>query len=352
MQRVALLVFGLQAHVSRGVHAPPDGENAAASFVIDSVGGVSTGATDPALMRRAAAPTSSVTVSAAQATQVVPPLAVMTSARQTQKLIPDADVPSLGEADAGSVAWSSGSENNKNFSVPAADGSPLSTMPPDLYAYQGPPGATGSQGNYGLTGPPGAQGPPGYPGGVHKGPDGPQGEAGVIGVQGETGLPGPQGLTGPPGITFDGKKKADELISSAKDMLRHMDTMSSSHDQASTMLLNQIQNLERDLNMEDQDIARIEGDLADDEKKELVSNRDFSRYGRMLANARRSLDQYRADQTGVRARITHVREEESQMTRMVNGVPFLKSDAPPANVASMVLLVACTLVGVSFSWSA
>lgn len=74
-------------------------------------------------------------------------------------------------------------------------------------------------------------------------------------------MPGVQGVAG---FDWDGKRQANELIEMTQTILRHNDAIRESHDVSAQLLLDSIRQLEKQLKMDDQEIA-----LSDAEMKEL-----------------------------------------------------------------------------------
>jgi hypothetical protein len=201
------------------------------------------------------------------------------------------------------VDWGAGSA--ANYTV-LGDNGVESTLPPDFMTYRGPKGVTGPEGLQGMPGPHGEPGLPGEDGGEHVGPAGPPGEQGGVGGRGQKGPPGKQGKRGPQGATFDGHTRANELIGVVKDLARHVDTNLQSHDQASSMLLDQMRTMEKKLDMEDQDAAAAEKQLRADDRLGAAHDMEFSVFNQRLHNGQRQLTVHKEYQDGLLGRIHNV----------------------------------------------
>eukprot|EP00931_Biecheleriopsis_adriatica_P036502 TRINITY_DN21022_c0_g1_i2.p1 TRINITY_DN21022_c0_g1~~TRINITY_DN21022_c0_g1_i2.p1 ORF type:complete len:346 (-),score=67.20 TRINITY_DN21022_c0_g1_i2:180-1217(-) len=165
--------------------------------------------------------------------------------------------------------WNSGPVGNAGPPGPPAQ-LPLSmkdwkgprvNLPKDLKLYRGPVGLVGTQGRQGDIGPQGPPGPKGEPGSVHKGPAGLPGVPGKRGAPGEVGAKGPPGPRGMPGPDFDGEKQGDEMINSAKELLHKVDTLTQQSDEAASMLLEEMKDIDNQLGLEDAEDAQAEGEL-------------------------------------------------------------------------------------------
>ncbi|CAJ1402276.1 unnamed protein product [Effrenium voratum] len=166
---------------------------------------------------------------------------------------------------------------------------PRTSLPKDLRLYRGPPGRKGPTGPQGFTGNQGPAGPKGPPGAMRRGPPGPAGPPGVHGPLGDVGPKGPKGPHGAPGPDFDGEKLGAEMIDMAKELLRKVDSLNQQSDEAAAMLVEEMQEIEKQLGLEDKEnwitsdeLTQI-GALAEDMTKQLNS------YSGHLDHARRGL---------------------------------------------------------------
>jgi hypothetical protein len=178
-----------------------------------------------------------------------------------------------------------------------------STMPPDLLQYVGPPGPSGKMGAQGPPGPPGYQGPPGEDGGAHVGPQGVQGMLGKIGPPGAQGPPGIQGERGRRGDYYDADTKGSEVLLAIKELLRHSDTMSQSHDQASQMLLEQMKRLEDQMATSALAIVEIDKNVAATRDEALKSGAKLPVLDHRIQNARTQRELIKADNVGLEDRV-------------------------------------------------
>merc|ERR1719235_1367216 len=123
---------------------------------------------------------------------------------------------------------------------------------------------------------------------------------------------------------FDGHKRANELIGVAKDLLRHVDTNLQSHDQASSMLLEQMRSMEKQLDMEDQDAAAQERQLAQDNRLANAHNSEFTVFDHRLKNGQKQLKLHKGYQEGIASRIANVAFKQLEY----GPVGFWKGSAP------------------------
>lgn len=127
------------------------------------------------------------------------------------------------------------------------------TLPTNLSSYFGPPGPTGHTGREGDPGDPGGIGFQGQDGILKRGDPGQTGFAGKHGKPGPPGEKGMKGPMGPRGHTWDTDRQFKEMLSLTRDFIRRTDTMTQVHDQAATMMLNQISEMEKSLGMYEQE---------------------------------------------------------------------------------------------------
>lgn len=117
------------------------------------------------------------------------------------------------------------------------------------------------QGQHLKHGPPGKSGPTGPPGHDKKGPPGWPGEAGPHGETGPPGFQGPPGDEGIPGEPWDGSKQGEELVRLAEELLHKVDTITSSQDEASGLLIEQMKMLERQVGLDSSTLQLTEEEL-------------------------------------------------------------------------------------------
>lgn len=138
---------------------------------------------------------------------------------------------------------------------------PDTELPANLSSYVGPPGLPGAAGSQGRLGPPGPPGPPGQNGTFITGPPGPPGDLGPHGSTGPRGPQGEPGEKGQLGEAWDGKRQGEEMISLVEDLLRKVDTISQSQDEASSVLVEQIKMLENQIGMDSTDLHLTKEEL-------------------------------------------------------------------------------------------
>lgn len=141
-------------------------------------------------------------------------------------------------------------------------------LPKDWSQYKGPPGNPGRQGQPGSAGRRGMRGPPGLKGSMRPGPPGLQGDPGAHGKQGKRGPTGEAGLPGPPGPDWDAAKQAQQLIDLTQELLRRVDQIREDHDYQSTMMLEGIDHIGKELEMDDKQVRTFDKQLYDIVKAE------------------------------------------------------------------------------------
>lgn len=145
--------------------------------------------------------------------------------------------------------------------IPGATKAGDTMLPQDLTKARGPPGPDGPAG---AQGPPGLPGPPGLAGEDGHLVAGPPGPPGDIGPHGALGPQGAQGVVGEKGITgedWDGRRQGDEMIALGQELIHKVDTLAQTHDESSSILLEQMKMLERQLGMEVKDLHITQDDL-------------------------------------------------------------------------------------------
>jgi len=146
-----------------------------------------------------------------------------------------------------------------------------SALPANLSSIVGPPGPPGHRGREGNAGPPGIPGPPGVDGNLSIGERGLTGLPGKHGNQGPKGERGAIGPPGPQGPTWDSDRQFKEMLSLTRDYIRRTDTVTQVHDEASTLMLNQMRAMEKQLVMFEEDADKSGSILSqiDDEQNRM-----------------------------------------------------------------------------------
>lgn len=135
-------------------------------------------------------------------------------------------------------------------------------LPSKFSDFVGPPGQQGAVGGHGRDGRQGPAGPPGPQGGVLIGRPGPAGTMGTHGDRGPTGARGQVGLKGEPGGSFDAEAQGEGYLGEAKDLLQRADGLAQAHDQTSSILLMQLNMMEKQLGWDVKGAQHGDGVLA------------------------------------------------------------------------------------------
>eukprot|EP00929_Paragymnodinium_shiwhaense_P043435 TRINITY_DN22334_c0_g3_i1.p1 TRINITY_DN22334_c0_g3~~TRINITY_DN22334_c0_g3_i1.p1 ORF type:complete len:460 (+),score=140.11 TRINITY_DN22334_c0_g3_i1:100-1479(+) len=175
----------------------------------------------------------------------------------------------LGEESLGSLMGPPGAPGVSANLPSASAGSEFNvSLPKNWNDYKGPPGGAGSPGLPGPMGARGVRGPPGMKGHMRQGPPGMIGDPGGHGKQGPRGPPGEAGIPGPPGPDWDAAKQARQLIDLTQELLRRVDQIREDHDYQSTMMLEGIDHIGKELEMDDKQIRTFDKQLFDIVKTE------------------------------------------------------------------------------------
>jgi hypothetical protein len=134
-------------------------------------------------------------------------------------------------------------------------------LPTNWANYRGPPGNPGPPGEWGRPGLKGLAGLQGEPGHAHPGPVGYAGDPGPHGLKGPHGAQGDQGPPGPPGADWDTAKQAHQLTELTKDLERRVGQIREDHDYQSTLVLEGIDHIAKELDRDDTQIKAFSAQL-------------------------------------------------------------------------------------------
>lgn len=205
-----------------------------------------------------------------------------------------------------------------------ADPTNVSTLA-NFSQYVGPVGPAGPQGRQGLAGPQGPQGPQGAPGGSQKGPQGPPGEQGPHGDSGPLGPQGPPGNVGPTGVDFDGVALGEMLITRGKEIIRKVDAVSQSGDQAAGLLVDQMRMLEQQLGLDANELRVSDAELANITKREREINGAVANYSAKLDAEYQAIMQMQQAQNETSVEIQKVQLKEAQFSNPQYAVQFSRT---------------------------
>jgi len=158
----------------------------------------------------------------------------------------------------------------------------------NITGYNGPPGKDGFPGSPGIRGVPGDPGIRGHEGMLLTGERGLTGPRGHHGFQGELGPRGPPGPPGKPGPAWDAPRQFKEMLAMTRDMIRRTDTITQTHDESSTVLLTQMRMLEKQLNMDVQELESDEASLSALQHREQIMNAEITTYGSRVQVAKQA----------------------------------------------------------------
>lgn len=164
---------------------------------------------------------------------------------------------------------------------------------------------------------------------------------------GAAGPPGPPGTKGIPGPAWDAVRQGNEMIALAQDMLRKVDTVSQSSDEAAALLLDQMRMIEKQIGLDEKGLELTQAELGEITENARNMMRGLLQFNGTFKKAKRVINAKKNVQNMISQEIKKVQMAES---RYMVKPESSKSGAHRAAQGGLALL-SSGIVLVMLSWS-